>query len=97
MTGIKVTPAELVTLSGGVAQGSAQIDGILAGLARQVAPLAGATWAGEASAQFTQLWEQWHRGAAQLNSSLQGMSRLLSQASQSYAEAEAHIATSFRY
>jgi WXG100 family type VII secretion target len=97
MTGIKVTPPELVALSGGVAQGSAQIDGILGGLARQVAPLAGASWAGEASAQFTQLWEQWHRGAAQLNTSLEGMSRLLAQAGRSYADAETQIATSFRH
>jgi WXG100 family type VII secretion target len=97
MTGIKVTPAELVVLSGGVAQGSAQIDGILAGLARQLAPLLGTTWVGQASTQFTDLWEQWHRSAAQLNASLQGVSQLLSQAGDAYAQAENQIATSFRH
>jgi WXG100 family type VII secretion target len=96
MTGIKVTPAELVTLSGGVAQGSGEIDGILGGLARQLAPLAGGTWAGQASTQFTQLWEQWHRSAAQLNESLQGISRLLAQAGDAYSSAETQIASTFR-
>jgi WXG100 family type VII secretion target len=96
MTVIKVTPAELTALSGGVAQGSAQIDSVLTGLARQLTPLAGGTWAGQASTQFTQLWEQWHVGAAQLNESLQGISRLLAQASDAYATAETQIASSFR-
>jgi WXG100 family type VII secretion target len=96
MTGIKVTPVELTALSGNVAQGSAQIEGVLTGLARQLAPLAGGTWAGQASVQFTQLWEQWHLGAAQLNESLQGISRLLTQAGDAYASAETQIASSFR-
>jgi WXG100 family type VII secretion target len=96
MSGIKVTPAELVVLSNSVAQGSAQIAGLLAGLGRQVAPLAGGTWAGQASAQFTQLWEQWNHSAVLLNESLNGVSRLLHQAGQAYASAETQIASSFR-
>jgi WXG100 family type VII secretion target len=96
MTGIKVTPAELVTLSGQVTAGSSQIDGALSGLTRQLAPLNGGVWAGQAAAQFAALWEQWHRSAASLNESLQGISQLLAHAGQAYSNAEQQIASSFR-
>jgi len=91
-----VTPEQLVELAAGVASGSAQIDGTLAGLGRQLAPLAGGSWAGAAAGQFSALWQEWHRSAASLNQALEGISRLLGQAGHSYAQAEQQIAGTFR-
>jgi WXG100 family type VII secretion target len=94
--GIKVTPEQLHSLSASVSRGSGEIDGTLAGLRGQIAPLVGGDWAGQASAQFNALWEQWQDGARQLNDALSGISGLLGQAGASYAQAESQIASSFR-
>jgi len=96
MTGIKVTPEQLQALSGNVARGSADIDATLASLRGQLAPLLGGDWAGHASAQFNGLWEKWQHSAKGLNEALVGISQLLGQAGQSYAQAEQQIAASFR-
>ncbi|MDP9239738.1 MAG: WXG100 family type VII secretion target [Actinomycetota bacterium] len=94
--GIKVTPEQLHLLSGNVHRGSAEIAGSLASLSGQISPLVGGDWAGSASVQFSTLWERWQRSAKELNSALQGISQLLGSAGTSYAEAERHIASSFR-
>jgi len=96
MTGIKVTPEQLSQLSGNVARGSGDIDGILSSLHSQVAPLAGGDWAGQASAQFNAMFEQWQRSARDLNSALHGISTLLANAGSSYAQAEQQIAATFQ-
>jgi len=96
MTGIKVTPEQLSQLSGNVARGSGDIDGILSSLRSQVAPLAGSDWAGQASAQFNAMFEQWQRSARDLNSALHGISALLANAGSSYAQAEQQIAATFQ-
>jgi len=96
MTGIKVTPEQLSQLSGNVARGSGDIDGILSSLRSQVAPLAGGDWAGQASAQFNAMFEQWQRSARDLNSALHGISTLLANAGSSYAQAEQQIAATFQ-
>ncbi len=96
MSGIKVTPEQLQGLSGNVAKGSGDIDATLGALRGQLGPLLGGDWAGHASAQFTGLWEQWQQSAKGLNEALSGISRLLAQAGQSYAQAEQQIAASFR-
>lgn len=94
--GIKVTPEQLQQLSGNVARGSGDIDGTLASLSGQIAPLVGGDWAGAASVQFNALWERWQRSAKDLNSALQGISQLLGNAGRAYAEAEHAIAGSFQ-
>jgi WXG100 family type VII secretion target len=96
MAGIKVTPEQLQQLSGNVARGSSDIDATLNGLRSQIAPLVGGDWAGQASAQFTALWEQWQQNARGLNEALAGISGLLAQAGSSYAQAEQQIASTFR-
>lgn len=96
MAGIKVTPEQLQTLSGNVSRGSGDIDATLGSLRSQIAPLVGGDWAGQASAQFTALWEQWQTNAKGLNEALMGISSLLGQAGVSYAQAEQQIAASFR-
>ena len=96
MSGIKVTPEQLQTLSGNVTRGSGDIDATLGALRAQIAPLVGGDWAGQASMQFTTLWEQWQSNAKGLNEALLGIAALLGHAGTSYAQAEQQIAASFR-
>lgn len=93
--GIKVTPEQLQTLSGQVQRGAGSIDQQLSGLTQTLAPL-GTDWAGQAQAQFTALWQEWHNAARSLNDALEGISRLLAQAGTAYASAESQIASTFR-
>lgn len=96
MSGIKVTPEQLQTLSGQVARGSGEIEGQLRGLGNTVSPLVGGDWAGQAQQRFTMLWDEWQRSAQSLKHALDGISQLLGQAGASYAQAEQQIAASFR-
>ena len=92
--GIKVTPEQLQQVSGQLQAGAGNVDGILAQLTSAVAPL-GSDWAGVAQARFQELWAQWQRAARELNQSLTGISRLMSQASVNYSQTEQAIASSF--
>jgi WXG100 family type VII secretion target len=94
--GIKVTPEQLMTMSGNVQRGSADIDSTLQSLKSQIMPLLGSDWAGQASAQFQALFDQWQQNARGLNEALAGISQLLGNASTSYAQAEQQIASTFR-
>lgn len=96
MAGIKVTPEQLQQLSGSVGRGSGEIAGQLGVMSGAVAPLVGGDWAGAASAQFAQLWEQWQASARGLQQALDGISALLGQAGRAYEQAEQQIAASFR-
>lgn len=94
MTSFTVTPAELVALSQQVQGSASQIDGQLASLRSRVLPV-GATWSGQAHAQFEALYEEWNRSALGLQQALQGISMLLAQAGRGYDEVERQIAGSF--
>jgi WXG100 family type VII secretion target len=94
MSGIRVTPEQLQTLSGRVGAGSASIETELRGLSSSLAPL-GSDWAGMAQARFLQLWAEWQRSAEGLHAALTGISQMLQQAGASYADAEQAIASSF--
>ena len=96
MSGIKVTPEQLQTLAGQVSRGSGEIEGQLRALGGTVSPLVGGDWAGQAQQRFTALWDEWQRSAQGLKHALDGISQLMSQAGQSYAQAEQQIAASFR-
>ena len=96
MSGIKVTPEQLQTLAGQVARGSGEIEGQLRGLGSTVAPLVGGDWAGQAQQRFTALWDEWQRSAQGLQHALEGISQLVQQAGQAYAQAEQQIAATFR-
>lgn len=94
--GIRVTPEQLRALGAGVSRGAGQIEGINGTLRSQVAPVVGGDWAGQASTQFQQLWEQWQRNAKGLNDALHGISRLLDASGSIYAMTEQDIARTFR-
>jgi WXG100 family type VII secretion target len=93
MAGIKVTPEQLQQLSGSVGRGSGEIAGQLGVMSGAVAPLVGGDWAGAASTQFAQLWEQWQTSARGLQQALDGISGLLVRPPRL---AEQQIAASFR-
>jgi WXG100 family type VII secretion target len=94
MSGIRVTPEQLASMSGRVSSSSASIEGELRSLASSLAPL-GSDWAGVAQERFQTLWAEWQKSAEGLHQALSGISQLLGQAGSSYAEAERQIAASF--
>lgn len=94
MTAFRVTPSELADLSHRVRETAGSIESGLSTLRSRVAPV-GATWNGPAHERFVGLYDDWNRAAEDLHQALDGISRLLSQAGQTYADAEAHIAGSF--
>src|SRR3954465_5210188 len=96
MSGIKVTPEQLQTLAGQVSRGSSEIEGQLRVLGNTGSPLMGSDWSGQASQRFTTVGDEWQRSAAGLKHALDGISQLMTQAGQSYAQAEQQIAGSFR-
>ena len=94
MTAFRVTPAELMALSGQVNGTSGQIESELGSLRSRVLPISG-TWGGQAQERFQQLYDDWNRNAQGLQQALAGISQLLSQAGQNYDDAERRIASSF--
>jgi WXG100 family type VII secretion target len=94
MSGIKVTPEQLASMSGRVSAGAGSIESELASLAGSLAPL-GSDWAGVAQQRFETLWSEWQHSARGLHEALAGISQLLAQAGSHYAEAEQAIAGSF--
>ena len=96
MSGIKVTPEQLSTLSASVARGSGDIAAQLRVLSGTIAPLVGGDWGGQASQRFGALWEEWQSAGRSLSHALDGISQLLGQAGTAYASAEQQIAASFR-
>lgn len=94
MTGIRVSPEQLASMSGRVSNGAAQIEGELSGLAAALTPL-GSDWAGVAQQRFELLWADWQRSARNLHEALAGISALLAQAGAHYQDAEHAIAGSF--
>src|SRR3954470_9233202 len=76
VSGIRVTPEQLQSLSGRVSNGAGSIDSELRSLAASLAPLGG-DWAGVAQARFQALWADWQRNAHGLNEALTGISQLL--------------------
>jgi WXG100 family type VII secretion target len=93
MATVKVTSEQLYTLSTNLKSGSDQVQGELATMRSQVAPLA-TDWQGAASANFQQLWQEWEQGAKQIQDALNGISILLVKAAQTYDSAEGAIAQS---
>lgn len=93
---IRVTPEQLQELGAQLSGGAGNIDAQLAAMASSLAPLTGGEWAGQASEQFRGLWEQWHESGRRLREALEGVSALLTNAGQAYAQAESSVAATFR-
>lgn len=85
--GFKYEPAALEQASSDLASGSASVMQELEMLSRKVAPLQEA-FVGQAGQGFQQLWTDWHISAKKLQSSLDGLSRLLHGAAVNAAQME---------
>jgi WXG100 family type VII secretion target len=91
---IRVTPAQLASVSTQLNGGASTIEGTLAQLAGQVQPL-GDEWAGAGQARFLALWQQWQTSSRQLHQALADMSLLMRQASTAYESNDAQVGASF--
>ena len=92
--GITVTPEHLQQISSQLTAGASEVESILSQLANAVSPLH-SDWVGTAQAQFEDLWSQWQQDATGLHQALEGVAQLTAHASQSYAQTEQSIASSF--
>ncbi|MGA3183114.1 MAG: WXG100 family type VII secretion target [Candidatus Dormibacteria bacterium] len=93
---IKVTSDDLMTVSGSLQAGASEIDSRLKTMQGQVQSLIESGWQGAASAQFGGLFQEWNQGAAQLNTALEGISKLLTGAANAYAQTEQSITQSMQ-
>jgi WXG100 family type VII secretion target len=91
---IRVTPEQLNSVAGQLNAGASSIDGTLAQLRGNVAPL-GSDWAGTAQARFQSLWEQWQSSSRALHQALVDIGQLMNQAGAAYDSNEQQIASSF--
>jgi WXG100 family type VII secretion target len=96
MSGFKVTPAQLQSLSGAVSRINNDVRGQHVSLKSQLTPLFGSEWSGAAATQFAGLYEQFDQSAKNLSDALDGIGRLLNSAGSAYADVEASIAATFR-
>ncbi|SHF83573.1 WXG100 family type VII secretion target [Jatrophihabitans endophyticus] len=96
MPSLKVTPTQLVGLGGTAHRVAGDVRGQHHQLRTQLTPLFGAEWSGVAAAQFATLYENFDQHARGLADALDGIGALLQRAGGTYADAEAHIAASFR-
>lgn len=96
MSGFRVTPAQLQSMSGTVARVSGDVRGQHVSLKTQLAPLFGSEWSGGAATQFAALYEQFDQHAKGMSDALEGIGQLLNRAGTAYADVESQIAASFR-
>ena len=91
MSNIKVTLADLHSVSGQLSSGSADIESRLSSLHAQVQGLVDNGWQGSASSAFHELYQQWHTSAGQLKQALDGISKQLSSAATTYEQTEQQL------
>jgi WXG100 family type VII secretion target len=92
---IRVTPEQLQGVSGQLNAGAGSIEGTLAQLSGNVAPL-GSDWAGPAQGRFLALWEQWQTSSRQLHQALLEIGQLMGRAAVAYDSNEQQVASIFR-
>lgn len=96
MTGFRVTPTQLQSMSGTVARVSGEIRGQHGTLKTQLDPLFGSDWSGAAANQFAALYAQFDQSAKAMSDALDGIGQLLNRAGAAYADVESQITASFR-
>jgi WXG100 family type VII secretion target len=85
---LQVTTAELVAVSselsalaGGLRSGLGTLDG-------DVTDLLGTGWSGSAASAYSDVWREWHEGAAHVIEGLSRMAGLLQEAADRYSSAD---------
>jgi len=96
MSQIKVTSEELLATSQALSTGADNVDQELTSLRAKVDALIGAQWSGAASASFNELYQEWQRGAAQVQEALQGISQMLDGTARTYQDTEDALAQQLR-
>ena len=92
---IRVTSEELAAQGARTRSASANVNDTLSALRGQIADLSG-RWEGAASGSFQALYEEWQRGAVQVQTSLEGIAVFLNQGAATYDDVEHAIATAVR-
>lgn len=90
----KVNSADLSSTAHQLHAGSEEIASRLSTMRGQVQLLIDNGWQGAAASSFGNLYHQWATSAQSLRDALDGISRLLSNASVAYATTEQHIINS---
>lgn len=93
MQQLKVTSSELTTLSGEVNGVAENVGSDFSALQSKVLGVA-TEWTGQAASSFQALYDEWNKGAAQIQEALAGISQLLSGAAATYDQAESQIKSS---
>lgn len=96
MPAIKVTSEELQSVSSQLQSGSQEVSQQLSSMESRVKALVDADWQGAASDSFRDLWDKWHRGAADVQEALTGISQMVNQAARSYEDTESQLASQLR-
>lgn len=95
MTGIKVTPDQLIAQGSSVKKSAGDIEGVNKAMTSQLQALVGGDWAGGASGAFNELYAKFQSSSQQLNEALVGIANLLTNAGHAYANREQEITRSF--
>lgn len=96
MPAIKVTSEQLQTVSSQLNAGSEEVSQQMASMESKVKSLVDADWNGAASDSFRDLWDKWHKGAADVKEALTGISQMLGQAARTYQDTEDQLARQLR-
>ncbi|MDQ6613797.1 MAG: WXG100 family type VII secretion target [Actinomycetota bacterium] len=94
MADIKVTSEELHSVSSSLQHGSEDVANQLAQMRSQVQGLVDSNWQGAASNSFRDLFDKWHKGAADVKEALDGISHMLGSAADTYERTESELARS---
>ena len=89
---MKVTFEQLNSVSARLNSGSEDVSQQLQAMEGQVKGLVDADWDGAGSDAFRDLWDKWHRGAAEVKEALDGISQMLGNASREYQDKDQEIA-----
>ncbi|OHU90859.1 hypothetical protein BKN37_25465 [Mycobacterium talmoniae] len=82
---------EFPALGGSVQDFAGVAEALRSGLARldeQVTGLVGDSWSGDASAKYSEVWQQWHEGAASVVSGFAKFSERMAATEKAFREAE---------
>ena len=90
MQKLTVQSEDLKSQSDQVQNGAQHVEDILARLGNEIQQLA-ANWAGGASDAFHDRWEEWDRGARNVQQAMQDMAQFLKHAAETYEQTEENI------
>ncbi|MFN8074418.1 MAG: WXG100 family type VII secretion target [Kineosporiaceae bacterium] len=96
MADIRVTSAELRSVSAQLSTGACDIESRLAQLHGQVQALIAQGWQGSASVAFGELFQQWNVSGTALKQALDGIAQQLANTATTYEQTEAQLTAALR-